>query len=68
MRAKALTHSKIETLPAPRTGISMLPDEQLLCYDYLYYVCSDVVRMPSLFYSLIYLFLLNLSRVVLYPC
>lgn len=44
MRAKALARSNLETLPAPHTGISTLPDEQLLCYDYLFYVCSDAVR------------------------
>ncbi|KAL4252409.1 hypothetical protein ABKN59_004871 [Abortiporus biennis] len=26
----------------PHTGSSLLPDEHLLCYDYLFYVCADV--------------------------
>ncbi|KAF5368391.1 hypothetical protein D9758_002236 [Tetrapyrgos nigripes] len=28
-------------LPSPKTQVSLPPDEQLLCYDYLYYVCAQ---------------------------
>ncbi|TCD65886.1 hypothetical protein EIP91_002046 [Steccherinum ochraceum] len=36
-RAKALKSMEVETLPGPWTGAVLLPDEQMLCYDYLFY-------------------------------
>jgi len=42
-RTKALASMpEIVTLPGERAGGVSLPDEQVLCYDYLYYVCTDV--------------------------
>ena len=31
-------------LPSPAHGAVLDPDEQLLCYDYLYYACASQVR------------------------
>ncbi|THH17713.1 hypothetical protein EUX98_g9074 [Antrodiella citrinella] len=42
LRAKALASMDVETLPGPWTGAIALPDEQMVCYDYLFYVCADV--------------------------
>ena len=44
VRAKYLTSAGVETLPAPLSGAVALPDEQMLCYDYLYYTSADAVR------------------------
>ncbi|KAJ3487322.1 hypothetical protein NLI96_g3606 [Meripilus lineatus] len=41
MRAKALAQPEVQTSPAPQTGVSVPPDEQMLCYDYLFYTCVD---------------------------
>ena len=32
------------TRPSPRRGVMLPPDEQLVCYDYLYYLCALEVR------------------------
>ncbi|KAJ7446504.1 hypothetical protein B0H11DRAFT_1745723 [Mycena galericulata] len=32
--------SLVPPLPSPEHNLSLPPDEQLLCYDYLYYVCA----------------------------
>ncbi|KAH8101626.1 hypothetical protein BXZ70DRAFT_934190 [Cristinia sonorae] len=42
MRSKALQSMTVETAPSPWTSTSTLPDEQMLCFDYLFYICSDV--------------------------
>ncbi|KAK0233621.1 hypothetical protein IW262DRAFT_1331502 [Armillaria fumosa] len=31
----------VTPLPSPATNVSLPPDEQMLCYDYLYYVCAQ---------------------------
>ncbi len=33
----------VTPLPSPATNVSLPPDEQMLCYDYLYYVCAQQV-------------------------
>ena len=33
--------------PAPRSRAVLAPDEQLACFDYLYYTCAHEVRAPS---------------------
>ena len=35
----------VHTRPSSWTGAVVLPDEQMLCYDYLFYVCTDVVSV-----------------------
>lgn len=35
------------TLASPRHNAVLDPDEQMLCYDYLYYACAAQVRIPS---------------------
>lgn len=44
----------VEPLASPEHGVSLPPDEHLLCYDYLYYVCAHQVRflLPSLGWSI----------------
>jgi len=42
MRSKALSAPGVETHRSDRMGKIILPDEQVLCYDYLFYLCADV--------------------------
>jgi hypothetical protein len=35
----------VTPLPSPQSHVSLRPDEQVLCYDYLYYVCAQQVRL-----------------------
>ena len=36
-----------DPLPSPQHQVQLHPDEQLLCYDYLYYVVAQRVRFLS---------------------
>ncbi|KAE9398471.1 hypothetical protein BT96DRAFT_1020127 [Gymnopus androsaceus JB14] len=38
---EARNENLITPLPSPQHGVSLPPDEQLLCYDYLYYACAQ---------------------------
>ncbi|KAH9947399.1 hypothetical protein B0H21DRAFT_341109 [Amylocystis lapponica] len=41
-RTEALANpAEHPTLPTAQTGVALPPDEQLLCYDFLYYLCGQ---------------------------
>ena len=38
----------VEPLESPTLHLKLPPDDQVFCLDYLYYVCSNQVRLPPL--------------------
>lgn len=43
----------VEPRESPQNHVKLPPDEQLLCYDYLYYVCSHQASYSSYFLQIL---------------
>jgi hypothetical protein len=53
--SEARNANLVPPLPSPQHRVSLPPDEQLLCFDFLYYVAAQEVRIHVLISSVAHL-------------